>query len=315
MDRTVPRTGSEEIELYIRTYYSLLRSTIDVQIRTLEEVHASMGSLLHLGAKSPKPDMSALIYAILRLPSCIADIERVVLGQSQEVFEQHGFGDVHAWKPALARGRRRRSYYDGEETLACFVASGSDIDDLIPMLTAFQIEWNKFHQLMQGEQVRTFLQNPVEGEEGMAVLARGIGVDVADLENLQRVWGEDFWPMMRAAASRKKRLRVRLLAGSLNDYRRATQLWWEKIEEAVPSVLQRPVYFVSSNSHSLANLITGFALRYEEDLLGFLDYPENSELQKEWREIQADQIPSSRENFFYYLLKKVLDSQLGDSLP
>src|SRR3990170_3321621 len=40
MDRTVPRTGSEDIELYIRTYYSLLRASTDVRIRTLEEAHA-----------------------------------------------------------------------------------------------------------------------------------------------------------------------------------------------------------------------------------------------------------------------------------
>jgi hypothetical protein len=32
MERTVPTTGSEEIELYIRTYYSLLRTTDEVHL-------------------------------------------------------------------------------------------------------------------------------------------------------------------------------------------------------------------------------------------------------------------------------------------
>ncbi len=32
-----------------------------------------------------------------------------------------------------------------KDTLAAFIASVSDIDDLIPMLTAYQIEWNKLH--------------------------------------------------------------------------------------------------------------------------------------------------------------------------
>ena len=40
MERTVPRLATDEIELYLRTIYSLLRSTTEVQIRTLEEVHA-----------------------------------------------------------------------------------------------------------------------------------------------------------------------------------------------------------------------------------------------------------------------------------
>lgn len=31
-------------------------------------------------------------------------------------------------------------FYDDHENLACFIASVSDIDDLIPILTAFQIK-------------------------------------------------------------------------------------------------------------------------------------------------------------------------------
>ena len=40
MERTVPVRSSEEIDLYLRTIYSLLRSTNEVAIRTLE-VHAA----------------------------------------------------------------------------------------------------------------------------------------------------------------------------------------------------------------------------------------------------------------------------------
>ena len=44
MERTVPSTISEEIELYLRTYYSLLRTTAEVQIRTLEEENTRLKS-------------------------------------------------------------------------------------------------------------------------------------------------------------------------------------------------------------------------------------------------------------------------------
>jgi len=50
MERTVPQIVSEEIELYLRTYYSLLRSSANVKIRSLEEAHAGMNSLLHSNA-------------------------------------------------------------------------------------------------------------------------------------------------------------------------------------------------------------------------------------------------------------------------
>ena len=106
MDRTVPRTGSEEIELYIRTFYSLLRTTGEVQIRTLEEVHANMESSLHLAARELRPDISAFIYSSLRLPPCITHIERVVLGQSEDVFQRTGVGDVGKWELVSAPARR-----------------------------------------------------------------------------------------------------------------------------------------------------------------------------------------------------------------
>lgn len=314
MDRTVPRTGSEEIELYIKTYYSLLRSTADIQIRTLEEVHAGMGSALHPGARNPEPDLSAFIYSSLRLPPCMAEVERVILGQSQEVFQVRGIGNVEAWEPAFAKARRRRSFYDGDETVASYIASRSDIDDIIPLLTAFQIEWNKLHLLMKGEQIKSFLEDPPDDEAGLAALASGAGVEVEDLRRLRSVWDDEFWPLMRAISRRQKRLRVRLLAGSLSDYRRATQLWWERVESHSPSLLHRPVYFVSSNTHSLANLLTGFALERENELISFIERSGEQDLIAEWRDIQAREVPSSPENFLYYVLKRYIESGHGDHL-
>jgi hypothetical protein len=314
MDRRVPQTGSEEIELYIRTYYSLLRSSADVRVRSLEEVHASMGSSLHPQARSTAPDMGALIYCSLRLPSCIVNTERVVLGQSQEVFLEKGIGDLETWTPVVAKARRRRCFFDGDHTLACYVASRSDIDDIVPLLTAFQIEWNKLHRLLQGDQVRTFLENPLDSEEGLAILARGIGVDAGDLGRLRDVWADDFWEMLQAIALTRKGMRIRLLAGSLRDYRRATQMWWDRVEQAKPSLLERPVYFVSSNAHSMINLLSGFALQHEAELVDYLGQPECADLLAEWEDIEKAQVPSSRENFLYYVLKKFVRTPEGAAL-
>ena len=55
MERTVPYTASEEVELYLRTYYSLLRTSDAVQIRSLEEVHAGMNSLLTSACPGSRP--------------------------------------------------------------------------------------------------------------------------------------------------------------------------------------------------------------------------------------------------------------------
>src|SRR5512142_2336907 len=121
MDRTVPSATSEEIRLYRSTIYSLLRSTAEVQIRTLEEIHAGMNSLLHPGARSPVPDISAFIYSSLRLPDCMPEVRTVILGQNSDVFRRHGFENIESWEPVSARARRRRCFFDGNDMLACYI--------------------------------------------------------------------------------------------------------------------------------------------------------------------------------------------------
>jgi len=299
MERTVPHTASEEIELYLRTYYSLLRSTDEVPVRALEEVHQRTNSLLHPQAASPAPDLNAFIYSALRLPACIVHTRRVLLGQSPQVFLRHGVGDVEAWQAVSARARRRRCFYNGEDTLACYIASRSDIDDVVPMLTAYQIEWNKMHVLLQ-EADAALLEDDPEPE----ALAEALQMSVDDLQRLQKVWGDDFLPNLRLARQRKQRFFVRLLGGSLSEYRRATHAWWERAERRSPEVLSRPVYFVSSNPHSLPNLLTGYALRHEKTLAEFIAASNDPWLQTEWEAIRRGDMPSSKENFLYYVLKK-----------
>jgi len=63
MERTVPQTASEEIELYQRTYYSLLRSTDEVPIRAVEEVD---GVLWVVDAADRRPAEEERILEILR---------------------------------------------------------------------------------------------------------------------------------------------------------------------------------------------------------------------------------------------------------
>ncbi|MDF1513284.1 MAG: hypothetical protein P1S60_05700, partial [Anaerolineae bacterium] len=117
MKRTLLKEEADKITLYMRTYYSLLRTTGEVQIRTLEETHIASESALHPDAESPDPDMSAFVYTSLRLPRCIQDVRLVLLGQSEEVFHRCGYPAVETWHDVVAPARRRRMVYDGKGTL------------------------------------------------------------------------------------------------------------------------------------------------------------------------------------------------------
>lgn len=311
MERTIPTAESEEIELYERTYYSLLRSTAEVRIRTLEEVHAGMKSLLHPGARDTQADMPAFIYSLLRLPGRIMDAQLVVMGQSPDVFERAGFGDVTTWEEVFASARRRRCYFDGRHTLAYVIASRSDIDDLIPLLTAFQIEWNKLHQQLKRLPAEISLPDIAEDLDRYTELDAMLGVSEEDIERLYAIWGEEFGNNLASLAAEPRNLRVQLLSGSLSEYRRATHTWWGHIEEAFPDLKRRPVYFISSNTHSLVNVLSGYALRHVDELTAYLQQPGNVGLANEWKDIQSGASTSSRENFLYYVWKKYLQSPAG----
>lgn len=270
MERQRPQTSSDEIDLYVRTYYSLLRSTGDVRVRSFEEAHAYSDSSLHLGSLNRLPDTSALGYAAARLPGCMPHVERVVLGQSHEQFEQIGL-DVRSWTRVRARGRRRPLRFDGDETLAAFIASASDIDDLVPILTAYQIEWNKIHHLLASSDLAARLQRgEVEAPTLIAELAAAIEVAAEDLEALIDALGGTALTLFQAIAAGPSDRRITLLAGSFSQYQRAAQRWWSGVEpeyvrESEPK--RPPVYFVSSNTHSLANLLGGYASAHREDIL------------------------------------------------
>jgi hypothetical protein len=314
MERTVPTTESEEVELYTRTYYSLLRSTAEVKIRTLEEVHAGMNSLLHPAAREPKSDMSAFIYSILRLPACMPEVKLIVLGQNARVFARAGLGDIREWEEVYAVARRRRSFFDRKGTLACFIASRSDIDDIIPLLTAYQIEWNKLHLSLNRLPATKRVGEIGGGSGGYARLANLLQISEEDIERLYAIWDRDLGANLERIANSRCDLRVHLLSGSMSEYRRARNSWWENIERARPDIVDRPVYFVSSNIHSLANILSGFALQQQDQLVRLLEMPGNAGLLNEWTDILAKRVSSSRENFLYYLLRKTQQGPNGQSL-
>jgi hypothetical protein len=102
----VAPAGKESVELYIRTYNALLRSSGETKLKVLEQSHIGMGSSLHLKAAAAEPDMGAFIYASRRLPACVILCSHVVLGQSAEVFQRTARIQVESWEAVTAPGRR-----------------------------------------------------------------------------------------------------------------------------------------------------------------------------------------------------------------
>lgn len=313
MERTTPIRSSEEIDLYLRTIYSLLRSTNEVYIRTLEGVHASMDSSLHMHAIGDQPDTSALIYSLLRLPSVITKVKHVILGQSSSSFTEYGYADIESWEEVSAKARRRKCFYDGNERLACYIASRSDIDDVVPCLTALQIEWNKLNFLLNTIDPESLEDALPANPEAFKQFGNNLHLSEDDLARLYTVLGDQFTETMKIFRAQRADFTIQLLSGSLNDYRRATVNWWANIEQEALKLTDRPIYFVSSNTHSLTNLLSGYALGKKDQLLKYIHENEPG-LQAEWEEINRRVSESNPENFYYYAMKKYLGTEAGQPL-
>src|SRR3990170_8708647 len=91
----MPGLASDEVELYHRTYTTLLRSSGETLLRVLEPSHAAMGSSLHsLAHDMESPDLGAFLYALRRLPAMIWQSNVIVVGQESEAFARAGVGRI-----------------------------------------------------------------------------------------------------------------------------------------------------------------------------------------------------------------------------
>ncbi len=309
VDRQMPRATSNAIDLYIRTYYSLLRSSGDVRVRAFEEAHIFSESSLHSGAKDEKPDVAAFAYAAARLPGCMPSVKRLILGQSSEQFVSSGF-DVSDWKVVTARGRRRPNRWSNEDCLAVYITSATDIDDLVPIITAYQLEWNKMHRALSlkplGAQIAA--GDVKDGPQLHGALAEALGLSEADADMLWPALGPKPLEVLASIASREVDLSIRLIAGTLLEYRRATQRWWFGVESAYrkPDTPPRPVYFVSSNTHVLVNLLGGYARTHRDKIFDFARKSNPEGLADDVTRVVAQGEENEINNLSYYLLRQYL---------
>ena len=109
MNSMIDPAAHSPLDLFQRTYRSLLRSSGEIQIEAMVEPYMAAEPVLHEGARNTATDAAALIYSALRLPTCIDRVRLVLLAQSLEVFAQAG------------RDRNLPFAGDGHDMLSCVV--------------------------------------------------------------------------------------------------------------------------------------------------------------------------------------------------
>jgi hypothetical protein len=300
--------SSDEVELYHRTYTTLLRSSGETHLRVLEPSHAAMNSSLHPLAASPELDLGAFMYAMRRLPADIWRAQVVVMGQEAIVFRRYGYGRIEDWTPVEAPARRRRWFDDGEGTLAVLLASTSDLDDLIPTLVAYQMEWNKLHAAARGA------ERPQGEEPDPEDCAEAFGGSPDDWVRIRESWDGSLADFLDEVHDRRMNLRIRMLGGSQVGYARMTRRWMAPIRAAMhdQELTERPLYFVSSNLHSMVNLLTGTAREGEAEIVRFIDERGPDYLREELAKFREGRAEGSWENLLYYAARLYYEAEPED---
>lgn len=304
----------EDIDLHVRSYRSALKSSLEITVASLTNSQLRTESILHpLGKDSKNVDFSALIYSLLRLPKSIDKIELVLMGQSPQVFSDSGFKEITtSWKQVFAQARRRTTYFHPHRRImASFISSVSDVDDLVNILIAYQSEWNKFHQLLKTTYPKLdHFRQAIKSQQ----IINDLNINPKDWQSFLKALGDHHRLRLKRIYSHPQDIRLRLLAGSWVDYTKTIQSWWKNINQTYSSLTnkhlsQERIYLVSSNLHSLFNLITGVPRLNEKALISQLK-DEKSPLLEIWHQIKSGDNLIPPADFLSFIFKnyQYLDS-------
>jgi hypothetical protein len=299
--------GTNSITNHLRSYRSALKSNLEITIHSLKPSYIRTKSLLHPLASDPtEVDFSALIYCLNRLPQVAAEISKIILGQSPEIYADAGYPNLASWQIVRAKSRRRVAYFHPKsKILAYLISSVSDIDDLVNILIAFQIEWNKFNHLLHKyySSLPLFIKNI-----NTPTFLNKFKLSSDVWEKFFTSLGPDWKQKLQQIYQSSLDLKIQLLSASWLNYTKTTQRWWKNIAATVsPSfhISRQEIYFVSSNTHSLINAITGFPTTHQSQIINFI-HRHHPRLYHHWQKILDTDTRLNPTDFLYYASRYLL---------
>ena len=281
---------------HLRRYRNDLSSNEEVPLLSFEETYRQMGPSLHKLLGAEELDLDTLNYSATRLPSLVYQAKRIIMAPSVEDFRLAGY-PVTNWLKVSSPNRRRLTYWDGpNRVMAIILNSDSDIDDVVNNLLAYSLEHAKIGHLLHGSQP-SFLDNP---------RASSLRLTDEQFSFLEHIFDID-WPEFIISTQYSFNPTLQLLPFDNSRYADNCQSWWENSasRSLILGLGQKPVYFVSSNSHNIVNIIGGFLNLRQTFIFDFLSHTQ-PELYRQWFNSKRQNNTSQINDFIYYLANNFL---------
>lgn len=265
---------------HINHYRKLLAGGQPVSLSQFVNTYLQMKPLLHNLAQSSEFDLPALKYSVTRLPEKIYLMKKIIISQDQNDFDKNGVD--HGLKNIVqTENRRRLMFYDAaRQTLSCVINSDSDIDDLINLLLIYLLELRK---------IKKHLSTP---------------------QNLVPFWGifDSEWSEIQAFLSdRDFDPQIQLYPTAESVYISNCHQWWQSqvVKSRFLNLDHCPVYFVSSNAHSLTNIIGGYINSKQNYIFDFIA-KHQPDIYRQWFDSKVEKNLYQVNDFLYYLSKEFL---------
>ena len=90
---------------------------------------------------------------------------------------------------------------------------------------------------------------------------------------MRESWPDGLAGFVGEVRAKRLNLRIRMLGGSQSGYARLTRRWWAPVRATLTDqpLSDKPMYFVSSNTHSLVNLVTTGAGASEDEIVSYVE--------------------------------------------
>ncbi|VVB78882.1 Uncharacterised protein [uncultured archaeon] len=230
-------------------------------------------------------DIAAQVYSLQRLPFEITQKESVYIQK-----EPKRASTVEGIK-RLSCGTRRRAAYDLGKTIEFVALEGeTDIFDIMTCLTMYGIEASKIRRKLASSPLREELRTLVEGDnlslenknQIYARLANVFGITFEKLTFADKsLNGRYFEILNNILSTDPNNLQVEFDSGfSLTDASPKAKNWNERICKKLADYSNRPIAIISSDTHSVVNCLTGFALENKSEIIERAkNHPELTELE------------------------------------
>jgi hypothetical protein len=268
-------SSESQVGAHINHYRRSLSSGQPTILSSFVDTYLQMKPLLHNLAAADDFDLPALRYAVTRLPPQTFKIKKIIITQSLDDFDKCSL--AHDRKNIVTTQNRRRLmfYDDTNQVLGCLLNSDSDIDDLVNLLLIYLVEIRK---------IKRCLSSP----EKLKPLAEIFPSELSELSDYLSV--NNFNPQ------------IQLFPPAEDIFVANCHRWWQ--QEAAQSLYlnlnRAPVYFVSSNSHSLINIVGGFINQKQNYLFDYLAH-HRPDIYDQWFNSKVEHHRYQVNDFLYYL--------------